>query len=379
MEQQEKIQILKDIIAINSTNGNEEEVADYLASLFQAHEIDSHKVPYADKRANLISEMGDSAERILAFSGHMDVVDAGNLKNWTYPPFEPTEKDGRLYGRGSTDMKAGLAAMAIAMIELKEENTALSGKIRFLATVGEEVGELGAEQLTTQGYADDLDGLVIGEPSGHHIVYAHKGSMNYTVTSIGKNAHSSMPELGINAIDKLLAFYNEAEAYVASIKQENELLGAFIHNVTVINGGNQVNSIPEKAELQGNIRSIPEADNETIKKAFAAIIAKLNRSAGTNLTLTWNYDKQPVFSDRTSDLVAATQRAAKKIIGNEMPLLGISGTTDAAEFTKAKHTFPVIIFGPGNETPHQVDENVEIANYLEMIDVYKEIATQFLQ
>lgn len=92
--------------------------------------------------------------------------------------------------------------------------------------------------------------------------------MNYTVTSIGKNAHSSMPELGINAIDKLLAFYNEAEAYVASIKQENELLGAFIHNVTVINGGNQVNSIPEKAELQGNIRSIPEADNETIKKSI---------------------------------------------------------------------------------------------------------------
>lgn len=67
MEQQEKIQILKDIIAINSTNGNEEEVADYLASLFQAHEIDSHKVPYADKRANLISEMGDSAERSWPF------------------------------------------------------------------------------------------------------------------------------------------------------------------------------------------------------------------------------------------------------------------------------------------------------------------------
>ncbi|MBC1338736.1 ArgE/DapE family deacylase [Listeria innocua] len=378
MERQRKIQILKDIVNINSTNGHEEQVANYLQKLLAEHGIESEKVQYDVDRASLVSEIGSSDEKVLAFSGHMDVVDAGDVSKWKFPPFEATEHEGKIYGRGATDMKSGLAAMVIAMIELHEEKQKLNGKIRLLATVGEEVGELGAEQLTQKGYADDLDGLIIGEPSGHRIVYAHKGSINYTVKSTGKNAHSSMPEFGVNAIDNLLLFYNEVEKFVKSIDATNEILGDFIHNVTVIDGGNQVNSIPEKAQLQGNIRSIPEMDNETVKQVLVKIINKLNKQENVNLELIFDYDKQPVFSDKNSDLVNVAKRVASDIVKEEIPLLGISGTTDAAEFTKAKKSFPVIIFGPGNETPHQVNENVPVENYLEMIDVYKRIAIEFL-
>lgn len=366
------------MVNIDSTNGHEEQVANYLQKLLAEHGIESEKVQYDVDRASLVSEIGSSNEKVLAFSGHMDVVDAGDVSKWKFPPFEATEHEGKLYGRGATDMKSGLAAMVIAMIELHEEKQKLNGKIRLLATVGEEIGELGAEQLTQKGYADDLDGLIIGEPSGHRIVYAHKGSINYTVKSTGKNAHSSMPEYGVNAIDNLILFYNEIEKYVASIHATNEILGDFIHNVTVINGGNQVNSIPEKAELQGNIRSIPEVDNETLKRRIVEIVNELNKKEHVKLELLFDYDKQPVFSDRNSSLVNVARDVAKGIIKEEIPLLGISGTTDAAEFTKAKKEFPVIIFGPGNETPHQVNENVSIENYLEMVDVYKRIATEFL-
>ncbi|OFF80045.1 succinyl-diaminopimelate desuccinylase [Listeria monocytogenes] len=378
MDRQKKIQILKDMVNIDSTNGHEEQVANYLQKLLAEHGIESEKVQYDVDRASLVSEIGSSDEKVLAFSGHMDVVDAGDVSKWKFPPFEATEHEGKLYGRGATDMKSGLAAMVIAMIELHEEKQKLNGKIRLLATVGEEVGELGAEQLTQKGYADDLDGLIIGEPSGHRIVYAHKGSINYTVKSTGKNAHSSMPEFGVNAIDNLLLFYNEVEKFVKSIDATNEILGDFIHNVTVIDGGNQVNSIPEKAQLQGNIRSIPEMDNETVKQVLVKIINKLNKQENVNLELIFDYDKQPVFSDKNSDLVHIAKSVASDIVKEEIPLLGISGTTDAAEFTKAKKTFPVIIFGPGNETPHQVNENVPVENYLEMIDVYKRIAIEFL-
>ncbi|EAE5855613.1 ArgE/DapE family deacylase [Listeria monocytogenes] len=378
MERQRKIQILKDIVNINSTNGHEEQVANYLQKLFAEYGIESEKVQYDVDRASLVSEIGSNDGKVLAFSGHMDVVDAGDVSKWKFPPFEATEHEGKIYGRGATDMKSGLAAMIIAMIELHEEKQKLNGKIRLLATVGEEVGELGAEQLTQKGYADDLDGLIIGEPSGHRIVYAHKGSINYTVKSTGKNAHSSMPEFGVNAIDNLLLFYNEVEKFVKSIDATNEILGDFIHNVTVIDGGNQVNSIPEKAQLQGNIRSIPEMDNETVKQVLVKIINKLNKQENVNLELIFDYDKQPVFSDKNSDLVHIAKSVASDIVKEEIPLLGISGTTDAAEFTKAKKEFPVIIFGPGNETPHQVNENVSIENYLEMVDVYKRIATEFL-
>ncbi|EJF6552493.1 ArgE/DapE family deacylase [Listeria monocytogenes] len=378
MDQQKKIQILKDLVNIDSTNGHEEQVANYLQKLLAEHGIESEKVQYDVDRASLVSEIGSSNKKVLAFSGHMDVVDAGDVSKWKFPPFEATEHEGKLYGRGATDMKSGLAAMVIAMIELHEEKQKLNGKIRLLATVGEEIGELGAEQLTQKGYADDLDGLIIGEPSGHRIVYAHKGSINYTVKSTGKNAHSSMPEFGVNAIDNLLLFYNEVEKFVKSIDATNEILGDFIHNVTVIDGGNQVNSIPEKAQLQGNIRSIPEMDNETVKQVLVKIINKLNKQENVNLELIFDYDKQPVFSDKNSDLVHIAKSVASDIVKEEIPLLGISGTTDAAEFTKAKKAFPVIIFGPGNETPHQVNENVPVENYLEMIDVYKRIAIEFL-
>ncbi|EAF1403224.1 ArgE/DapE family deacylase [Listeria monocytogenes] len=378
MERERKIQILKDIVNIDSTNGHEEQVANYLQKLLAEHGIESEKVQYDVDRASLVSEIGSNDGKVLAFSGHMDVVDAGDVSKWKFPPFEAAEHEGKIYGRGATDMKSGLAAMVIAMIELHEEKQKLNGKIRLLATVGEEVGELGAEQLTQKGYADDLDGLIIGEPSGHRIVYAHKGSINYTVKSTGKNAHSSMPEFGVNAIDNLLLFYNEVEKFVKSIDATNEILGDFIHNVTVIDGGNQVNSIPEKAQLQGNIRSIPEMDNETVKQVLVKIINKLNKQENVNLELIFDYDKQPVFSDKNSDLVHIAKSVASDIVKEEIPLLGISGTTDAAEFTKAKKEFPVIIFGPGNETPHQVNENVSIENYLEMIDVYKRIATEFL-
>ncbi|EAC3451920.1 ArgE/DapE family deacylase [Listeria monocytogenes] len=378
MERERKIQILKDIVNIDSTNGHEEQVANYLQKLFAEYGIESEKVQYDVDRASLVSEIGSNDGKVLAFSGHMDVVDAGDVSKWKFPPFEAAEHEGKIYGRGATDMKSGLAAMIIAMIELHEEKQKLNGKIRLLATVGEEVGELGAEQLTQKGYADDLDGLIIGEPSGHRIVYAHKGSINYTVKSTGKNAHSSMPEFGVNAIDNLLLFYNEVEKFVKSIDATNEILGDFIHNVTVIDGGNQVNSIPEKAQLQGNIRSIPEMDNETVKQVLVKIINKLNKQENVNLELIFDYDKQPVFSDKNSDLVHIAKSVASDIVKEEIPLLGISGTTDAAEFTKAKKEFPVIIFGPGNETPHQVNENVSIENYLEMVDVYKRIATEFL-
>lgn len=378
MERERKIQILKDIVNIDSTNGHEEQVANYLQKLFAEYGIESKKVQYDVDRASLVSEIGSNDGKVLAFSGHMDVVDAGDVSKWKFPPFEATEHEGKIYGRGATDMKSGLAAMVIAMIELHEEKQKLNGKIKLLATVGEEVGELGAEQLTQKGYADDLDGLIIGEPSGHRIVYAHKGSINYTVKSTGKNAHSSMPEFGVNAIDNLLLFYNEVEKFVKSIDATNETLGDFIHNVTVIDGGNQVNSIPEKAQLQGNIRSIPEMDNETVKQVLVKIINKLNKQENVNLELIFDYDKQPVFSDKNSDLVNVAKRVASDIVKEEIPLLGISGTTDAAEFTKAKKAFPVIIFGPGNETPHQVNENVSVENYLEMVDVYKRIAIEFL-
>lgn len=149
-----------------------------------------------------MAEISNGQGRVLGISGHMDVVAAGDQKLWSQDQYGADIVDGKLYGRGATDMKSGLAALVIAMIEAKQKGD-FSGTIRLLATVGEESGEVGARQLTDLGYADDLDAIIVAEPFNGRILYAHGGSYNYKIKSHGISAHSSTPDLGENAIHHL--------------------------------------------------------------------------------------------------------------------------------------------------------------------------------
>lgn len=379
MQQNQKIELLQDILKIKSINGNEQLVAEYIQKQLEKVGISSELIQYADNRSSLVAtiKQGDNS-KTLGLTGHMDVVDPGEESEWTYPPFSATIDGNKLYGRGSTDMKSGLMAMVIAMIELHEEHKAFNGTVKLLATVGEEVGELGAEQLTKLGYADDLDGLIVGEPSNYNLVYTHMGSINYTVESFGKEAHSSMPQEGYNAINHLIDFSYHINQKMDDIskKYENKELGKTIHNITIIDGGNQVNSIPNYAKLQGNIRSIPEFSNDEIIKVLQDTIDELNENQPYQLKLTIDYNKLSVKANPNSELIEVIQQQ----FSTPLPLMGISATTDTAEFVKSKNEFDFVVFGPGVPTlPHQVDEYVEIDNYLDMIDKYKQIILAYLK
>ena len=379
MEKEKRIAILQDVIKIQSVNNNEAEVADYYAKLLQIHGIDSTKINYQEGRDNLVATIKKgNSKKVLGLSGHMDVVDAGDESQWKFPPYEAVIDDNKLYGRGSTDMKSGLTAMVIAMIELAEEEVSFDGTVKLLATVGEEIGELGAQQLTEAGYADDLTGLLIGEPTKYNLMYAHMGSINYSVVSHGKEAHSSMPEQGFNAINHLNEFITRVNKEMATVAENyvNEDLGRTIHNVTVIKGGNQVNSIPSYAELQGNIRSIPNFSNDEVKSLLTTIINELNEGSDYKLELSIDFNKIPVKADKNSALIQAVQDQFEK----PLPLVTAAGTTDAAEFTKSENTFDFVVFGPGEPTlPHQINEYVEIDNYLDMIEKYKSIIQSYLR
>nr|WFO00603.1 M20/M25/M40 family metallo-hydrolase [Staphylococcus aureus] len=218
--EKEKIKLLADIVELQTENNNEINVCNYLKDLFDKYDIKSEILKVNEHRANIVAEIGNGSP-ILALSGHMDVVDAGNQDNWTHPPFQLTEKDGNLYGRGTTDMKGGLMALVISLIELKEQNQLPQGTIRLLATAGEEKEQEGAKLLADKGYLDDVDGLIIAEPTGPGIYYAHKGSMSCKVTAIGKAVHSSVPFIGDNAIDTLLEFYNQFKVKYSELKNND--------------------------------------------------------------------------------------------------------------------------------------------------------------
>ena len=380
MNKEEKIKILQDVIQIETVNDNEVAVAEYFKNLLNEYGIDSKLVEYSPTRANLVAEIkGEKPGKVLIFNGHSDVVAAGDPKEWTHPPFAGVIEDGKLYGRGATDMKAGLTALALAMIEIKEQDLLKAGTIRFIITVGEEIGMYGSKQMTEEGYVDDADAIIVGEPKmgNGKIVTAHKGSVQYEIVSYGRSAHSSMPELGINSIQQIVDFIpvaNEKIAEAAS-KGENEKLGRMLNAFTVIDGGDQINSIPAITKLKGNGRTVPEVDNEMFLDALNASIDEINNQIEGRLELNIMQNNPAVESDFDTDLIQSFRNVANV----EIEPVGMTGATDASNFGRIEKDFDLAIYGPGvMEVAHQVDEYVEIEDYLNFIDLYQKVAQDYL-
>lgn len=400
--EKEKIQLLADIVELQTENNNELDVCNYLTDLFDKYDIKSEILKVNEHRANIVAEIGNGSP-ILALSGHMDVVDAGNQDNWSYPPFQLTEKDGKLYGRGTTDMKGGLMALVVSLIELKEQNELPHGTIRLLATAGEEKEQEGAKLLADKGYLDDVDSLIIAEPTGSGIYYAHKGSMSCKVTATGKAVHSSVPFIGDNAIDTLLEFYNLFKEKYSELKQQDtkheldvapmfkSLIGKEISEedanyasgltavCSIINGGKQFNSVPDEASLEFNVRPVPEYDNDFIESFFQNII---NDVDSNKLSLDIPSNHRPVTSDKNSKLITTIKDVASSYVEqDEIFVSALVGATDASSFLgDNKDNVDLAIFGPGNPLmAHQIDEYIEKDMYLKYIDIFKEASIQYLK
>lgn len=396
------IKILQDVVQINSVNGNEEEVAKYLRELLQEHDIESKIIPYSEGRASLVAEIGNGNGPVIGFDGHEDTVSLGDESKWTYPPLSATvTEEGKMYGRGTTDMKSGLVAAVVAMINLKESGLPLKGTVRLLATVGEEKGELGAGQLAKLGYADDMEALVVCEPTGGDfttlqqmkgtfplditefdgemrlIFIGHKGSVNYKVHAKGKAAHSSMPELGKNAIEGLLKFYDKQKVYFDNLTEEDDLLGPTIPVVTLINGGEQINTVPANASMGVKIRTIPALPNEKLISDIQALIDECNREQDVELSLEVTENVAPVKSSPDSKIVKVTSEVLEEHLQQKAPQVGVSGGTDASQFVRANPNLDIVVCGPGNATAHAVDEYVLIDSFLDFIKIYEDMIQKY--
>ncbi|MEE6665275.1 ArgE/DapE family deacylase [Limosilactobacillus fermentum] len=382
MDQTERTRVLSDLVKINSVNGNELEVANYLRRLFEQHGLMADVQPFGEQRANLIVEVG-AGKPILGITGHMDTVALGDEGKWRHAPLSATIEGDRLYGRGAADMKSGLAAQVIALIELVESGT-LTGHVRFIATAGEEYGTPGANRLEEAGVAKDLDALVVGEPTSGNVIYAHSGSYNYRIVSTGQAVHSSEPERGQNALEPLVDFAL-AERDLFFDVPDDPCLGPLKHSVTIIQGGEQVNTIPDYAELRGNIRPTLRFDNDHVTARLQAAVDRLNQEGAAHLTLEVLHSWRPVASDPDGDFVKralqASQEAFAKYPGHATPGLGvIHGATDASVFVKHHHDLPVILLGADDwNISHQVNEYTTLSSFEATIEAYKRLIPAFFE
>lgn len=378
MDKQEAVRFLQDLVRIRTENDNETEVALTLKSLLAHHGIAAELIEYSPGRSNLVAEIANGEGKVLGLTGHMDVVSAGEAGLWAQDPYGAEIVDGKMYGRGTSDMKSGLAALVLAFIDAKEKGN-FKGKLRLLATVGEEIGEPGARQLTELGYADDLDAILVAEPFAGKILYAHGGSFNYRMKSFGKAAHSSMPELGRNAIHHLRDAMVAVQAAVDEViaKYENPKLGRTLHNVTIISGGAQINSLPEYAEYKANMRTLPEFNNDEVTKLLERVVAELNQRPGVSLELEVLNDMPPVDSDPDSELIRVIREVSHE---KDINLVAMLGTTDTAQFQRRNKGMDVAIYGPGDlNSVHKPNEYVDVEQYLAFIETFKAVIPAYLK
>ena len=280
-------------------------------------------------------------------------------------------------------MKSGLAALAIAIIELSDLGK-IPGHIRFIATAGEEYGTPGANRLRDLGVAKDLDALVVGEATNGDIIYAHSGSFNYRIVSHGKSVHSSTPELGNNALDALVDFAAIERTLFDDVPRD-PYLGDLKHSVTILNVGEQDNTIPDEGELYGNIRPTSAFNNKQIVERLKSAVDEVNDKNGAKLTFELIHDWYPVVSNPADEFVQTALTVSQEVFSNyvegkQPELITMNGATDASVFVKDNTNLPVIILGPGeSNVSHQIDEYTTISSYLALVEIYKQIILRYFK
>jgi succinyl-diaminopimelate desuccinylase len=308
----------------------------------------------------------------LLFACHLDVVGPGEGE-WKYPPFGGIESDGRIYGRGSADMKGGIAAIVTATRQLVEAGTRLQGDIIFLAAAGEETDSCGAKRFIRDcNWLPGLAGVVIPEPTDFKVVTAHRGMLWLEVTTKGKAAHGSTPQLGVNAISSMRCILDELENYKIPF-EPHKLLGECSMSINTIAGGKALNVVPDKCSIGIDIRTLPSQNHQDIISDLEKIFGKLkSKNPQFDAKVSVIRGVEPLETDNRCDFVkdfcAAVGATKTKAVGF---------TTDGPCF--APLGAPVVIFGPGKpEVCHKPDEYIEISDVEKAVEHYKNIILKFL-
>jgi succinyl-diaminopimelate desuccinylase len=368
MTNPDEILLTKELLSFNTINppGNEMEVAQFVGKLLLENGFEVSYHEYEENRLHLVAEKGVSGEAApLVFSGHFDTVALGK-KPWSEDPFSGVIKGDRIYGRGSSDMKGGLAAMTVAAIEATRTTTPMGG-IRMIFTSGEELGCQGINQLVkSSAELGKARAVIVGEPTANHPAIAHKGALYLNASTKGKTAHSSMPELGDNAV------YKAARAVVRIEKlqfhAENDLLlGLPTINVGKFRGGMNINSVPDHAEFTIDIRS-------TTMTSHQSLLERLKRELGDEVVLETLVDHKPVSNSESGPFIQMVYEVCgidgKSSSGpKSLPYL-----TDGSVLQAFYGGVPTIILGPGEPAlAHQTDEYCSIKKIKQSVAIYKSI------
>jgi len=368
MNFEDVILLTRKLLSFNTLNpeGNEQEIARFAGALLknQGFRINYHKL--AENRLTLIAEIGlNTLIPPLVLTGHFDTVPLGAVP-WTEDAFSGAIKDGKIYGRGSSDMKGGVAAMMCAAV-LSCKVSVPPGGIRLIFTAGEEPGCHGAKHLADTRYdLGKASAIIVGEPTSNNPAIGHKGALYLRVSASGKTAHSSMPELGDNAVYKAARAVTKIENFSFNAERD-DLHGFPTINVGMFTGGINLNSVPDHAEFTIDIRS-------TSKVVHSEILEKLSRDLGPEVAIEKLVDLLPVSSLESSPFVQLVYQVCGIDAGIGKHQKSLPYVTDGAVLQHLYGGVPTIILGPGQpEMAHKTDEFCYTGKIEEAVTIYKNI------
>lgn len=366
------LELTRALVRFDTINppGNERPCAEHLGRILEDAGFAVSYHEFAETRTSLVARIGGGADaKPLCFTGHIDTVPLGAVP-WSADPFAADIADGKLYGRGTSDMKGGVAAFVVAAIRLARELETGPGVV-LVVTAGEETGCEGAYHLAGLGNVlGDAGAIVVAEPSSNFPFIGHKGALWLKAVASGVTAHGSMPELGVNAIYRAARMISLLEDFNFNVAR-HEVLGKPTLNVGTVEGGMNINSVPDRAEVGIDIRTLPDQDH-------GDLCAHLSSYLGDDISIEAIVDVGSVWTDPAGDWMLNVFDVIAEILGKMPEVHTATYFTDAAALTPAYGGPPTVILGPGEAAmAHQTDEYCVVDRIDQAVDAYVEIAKRW--
>lgn len=361
------VDLAVELIRFDTINppGQEAACTEHLRRLLSDAGFRCEEVMLADGRPNLVARIGGNSEKPpIAFTGHTDTVPLG-AQQWTVPPHDGLIKDGRLWGRGASDMKSGVAAFVAAAVKVAHRLEGTPGVILYI-TAGEETGSEGAFVLARRGMRGEAGALVVAEPSDNRPFCGHKGALWLRATARGVTSHGSMPDKGVNAVYAAARAVSKLEVFDFNVAR-HAIMGAPTLNVGTFHGGLNVNSVPDRAEIGIDLRTLPAMQHDHL---FEQLVSYL----GTDVALERMVDVPSVWTAPEDPWMRHVFEICGDVSGKRPTVEAAPYFTDASALTPALGNVPTVILGPGpTHMAHQTDEWCECARIDEAATIYEQL------
>jgi succinyl-diaminopimelate desuccinylase len=381
-DRSEAEQLIIDLVKIETENppGNERPCAEFIAEWFEERDIEAELVMDPEpERPQVVAQVG-SGNPTVVLNGHLDVVPAGNQFEWNHPPYKGEIENGALYGRGSTDMKAGIALAMLATAHVSEslKSKNIDGAVLFHGVMGEETGEPGTKRLLELGYDGDY-GIVL-EPTGLRVGTRTKGTAWYNITIKGDQSHASRPDQGTNAVANARPVLEALDRYDERVRERvDELLGSAYATVTEFHAGTKENIVPEQAEITLDRRVLPSEDFDEIDTELDKLLTEVANEHDFEIGWEQFMTYEPCAIDDNSPLAETFREHASDVAAVSTEPWAIPAATDTRNFVN-DGDIEAITWGPGKLVQaHTVDERLELEQAAQGIEVLERAIRDLLR